>query len=140
MPDLSNAKDAGIIRRLRRIIFSQNFRDNPNLQLKQQLLTSDARAAWLALIVRHAIEWYKNGLPTSSNMQKAADDYFKSQDFLATFTDDFCKLNRDLTTMIEKLDGVCYKRLHGPFVFCGIGWNDAEEQMTFDDEFYSSAE
>lgn len=167
LPDLSNAKDAGIIRRLRRIIFSQNFRDNPNLQLKQQLLTSDARAAWLALIVRHAIEWYKNGLPTSSNMQKAADDYFKSQDFLATFTDDFCKLNRDLyiprkdflkklreeypketrafsdrdlTTMIEKLDGVCYKRLHGPFVFCGIGWNDAEEQMTFDDEFYSSAE
>lgn len=164
LPDLNNAKDAGIIRRLRRIIFSQNFRDNPNLQLKQQLLTTDARAAWLALIVRHAIEWYKNGLPTSANMQKAADDYFKSQDFISSFIDDFCIVghnlsiprkqflkrlrneyfketrglsDQNLTRMIEKVDGIIYARKENGYSFCGIGWGDSPEQCNFGDDFCS---
>ena len=167
LPDLNNAKDAGIIRRLRRIIFSQNFRDNPNLQLKQQLLTSDSRAAWLSLIVRHAIEWYKNGLPTSANMQKAADEYFKSQDFISSFIDDFCTLghnlfiprkqflrrireeysketrglsDQSLTRMIEKVDGIIYARKEHGYSFCGVGWIDSPEQYTLGDDFYSPSD
>ena len=162
LPELSDAKDAGIIRRLRRIKFTQNFRDNPNLQLKKQLLTDEGRAAFIAMVVRHSVEWYKNGLPTSTNMQKAADEYFKSQDFISEFVSEFCTFDRNssiprkdflkrlkeeypketrglsdrnLTAMVEKVDGVYYKRLHGPFVFAGVKWADAPTQGDFGDDF-----
>ena len=49
LPEIGDVHDPGIQRRLRRIQFKQSFRDNPNLQLKQQLLTPDARAGWLSL-------------------------------------------------------------------------------------------
>ena len=162
LPEIGDVHDPGIQRRLRRIQFKQSFRDNPNLQLKQQLLTPDARAGWLSLIVEYAQRWYKDGLPESDEMKQAVKSYFDSQDFINDFISENCKRgknlsiprkdflkrlqenypketrnlsDRTLTSMIEKIDGVIYKRIHGPYYFYGIGWNDSPEQESFDDNF-----
>ena len=163
LPEIGDVHDPGIQRRLRRIQFKQSFRDNPNLQLKQQLLSPDARAGWLSLIVEHAQLWYKNGLPESDEMKQAVKSYFDSQDFISDFISEYCERDRNLfiprkvflkhlqenfpketrglsdrtlTSMVEKVDGVSYRRgTGGGYSFFGIGWNDSHQQQDFGNDF-----
>jgi P4 family phage/plasmid primase-like protien len=163
LPEIGDVHDPGILRRLCRIIFKQDFRQNPNTKLKQQLLSADCRAGFLTVLVEHALKWYdrqkthNSGLIVSNEMQLAVQSYIESQDFIASFIEEFCERgrnlkilrkdflkklqeeypketrglsDRNLTAMVEKIDGVSYKRLHGPFVFCGIGWRNAPEQQS----------
>ena len=166
LPEIGDVHDPGIQRRLRRIQFKQSFRDNPNLQLKQQLLTPDARAGWLSLIVEHAQRWYKDGLPESLEMKQAVKSYFESQDFISDFISENCERSRNLsiprkdflkqlqenypketrglsdrtlTSMVEKIDGVSYRfGTGGKYYFFGIGWHNAPQQQDFGDNFYPS--
>lgn len=164
LPEIGDVHDPGIQRRLRRIQFKQSFRDNPNLQLKQQLLTPDARAGWLSLIVEHAQRWYKDGLPESNEMKQAVKSYFESQDFINEFISEHCERGRNLfisrkdflkclqenypketrglsdrtlTSMVEKIDGVFYKigGKNHTGQFFGIGWINAPKQENFGDDF-----
>ena len=166
LPEIGDVHDPGIKRRLRRIQFKQSFRDNPNLQLKQQLLTPDARAGWLSLIVEHAVTWYKKGLPESDEMKQAVKSYYDSQDFISDFISEHCERgrtlsiprkdflqrlqenypketrglsDRTLTSMADKIDGVSYRfGTGGKYYFFGIGWNNSPQQQDFGDNFCSS--
>lgn len=163
LPEIGDVHDPGIQRRLRRIQFKQSFRDNPNLHLKQQLLTPDARAGWLSLIVEHAQRWYKDGLPESAEMKQAVKSYYDSQDFISEFISEYCERGRSLfiarkdflkrlqenfpketrglsdrtlTSMVEKIDGINYRRgTGGGYSFFGIGWNDSPQQQDFGNNF-----
>lgn len=163
LPAIGDVHDPGIRRRLRRIQFKQSFRDNPNLLLKQQLLTPDARAGFMTLIVAHAQEWYKNGLPESDEMKKSVNSYYDSQDFISEFISENCTYGRNLsitrkqflqklqseypketrglsdrtlTEMVSKIDGVSYRRSTGKiYYFFGIGWNDSPQQQDFGEDF-----
>lgn len=165
LPEIGDVHDPGIQRRLRRIQFKQSFRNNPNLLLKQQLMTPDARAGWLSLIVKYAQLWYKDGLPESDEMKQAVKSYYDSQDFISDFISEHCTRGRNLfisrkeflkrlqeefpketrglsdrtlTSMIEKIDGISYNPRAGRkciATFFGIGWNDSLEQQDLDDNF-----
>ena len=163
LPAIGDVHDLGIKRRLCRIQFKQNFRENPNLQLKQQLLTTDARAGWLSLIVHHAQLWYKNGLPESDEMKQAVTSYYDLQDFISEFIAENCTYDRNLsiprkqfllklqaeypketrglsdrtlTEMIGKVDGISYRMGTGKiYYFFGIGWNDDTQQQFLSEDF-----
>ena len=163
LPAIGDVHDPGIRRRLRRIQFKQSFRDNPNLQLKQQLLTPEARTGWLSLIVEHAQRWYKDGLPESDEMKKSVTSYYDSQDFISEFIAENCVYDRNLsiprkqfllklqseypketrglsdrtlTEMIGKVEGISYRMSTGKiYYFFGIGWNDDPQQQSFSDNF-----
>lgn len=161
LPEIGDVRDPGILRRLCRIIFKEDFRQNPNLKLKQQLLSPDCRAGFLSVLVEHAQKWYSDGLIVSNEMQKAIQSYIDSQDFIAAFIEENCILGRNLkikrndflkrlqeeypketrgfsdrtlTSMVEKVEGIVYKRVGGPFWFYGIGWQDADEQQNLIDD------
>ena len=152
LPEIGDVHDPGILRRLLRIQFKQDFRHNPDLQLKKKLASPECRSAILAMLVENAMLWYRDGLLISSEMQNAVKSYIESQDF------EHCHYGRDLkiprkeflkalqgsyqketrglsdqtlTKMIEKIDGIAYRRgTGGVRAFYGIGWNDAPEQQS----------
>ena len=158
LPEIGDVHDPGILRRLCRIIFKQDFRQNPNLKLKQQLLSPDCRAGFLSVLVEHAQKWYRDGLIVSNEMQKAVQSYIDSQDFISAFIAEHCKFGRNLsikrkdflkalqeeypketrgqsdqalTKMVEKIDGITYKRsTGGGYAFCGVGWGDLPETQS----------
>ena len=165
LPEVPNIHDIGFLRRLVNIIFAQDFTHNPDLKLKEKLMTPDSRAAFISLLVQNAILWYKEGLIVSSEMQQARQDYIHSQDFIGAFIDEHCKYgtnlsisrkeflkalqesypketrglsDRSLTSMIEKIDGILYERGGKNHIghFLGIGWNDSFEQCNFEEEFF----
>lgn len=159
LPEIGDVHDPGILRRLLRVQFKQNFRLNPDLQLKKKLTSPECRSAILALLVRNALLWYRDGLIISSEMQNAVKSYIDSQDFIAEFIAEHCIYGRNLkiprkeflkalqdsypketrglsdralTSMVEKLDGVSYNPRAGKECigkFLGIGWNGAPEQQ-----------
>ena len=158
LPEIGDVHDPGILRRLLRIQFKQDFRHNPDLQLKKKLASPECRSAILAMLVENAMLWYRDGLLISSEMQNAVKSYIESQDFIAEFISEHCHYGRDLkiprkeflkalqgsyqketrglsdqtlTKMIEKIDGIAYRRgTGGVRAFYGIGWNDAPEQQS----------
>ena len=159
LPEIGDVHDPGILRRLLRIQFTQDFRHAPDTSLKKKLSSPECRSALLALLVSNAMDWYKNGLIVSDEMKNAIRRYLDSQDFIAEFIAEHCNYGRDLkiprkaflkalqgnypketrglsdralTSMVEKIDGVSYKRINGPYWFCGIGWNGAPEQQSLE--------
>lgn len=161
LPEIGDVHDPGILRRLCRIIFKQDFRQNPNLKLKQQLLLPECRAGFLSVLVEHAQKWYNSGLIVSNEMQQAVQSYIDSQDFIAAFIEEHCQLGRNLkikrkeflqrlqdeypketrglsdrslTTMIEKIDGITYKLVQGVYQFYGVGWQGTAEQQNLIDD------
>ena len=153
LPEIGDVRDPGILRRLLRIQFTQDFTQAPDVTLKFQLLTEDSRAGLLTLLVENAKTWYKHGLLISGEMKQSAKAYTDSQDFIAEFISEHCvktagasiprkeflsKLiekypvetrgfsERALTTMIEKQDDIGYGRFaaNGGFAFRGVGWLD----------------
>lgn len=159
LPEIGDVHDPGILRRLLRIQFTQDFRHAPDTSLKKKLSSPECRSALLALLVSNAMDWYKHGLIVSDEMKNAVRRYLDSQDFIAEFIAEHCNYGRDLkiprkaflkalqenypketrglsdralTSMVEKIDGVSYKRINGPYWFCGIGWNGAPEQQSLD--------
>ena len=162
LPEIGNVHDPGILRLLCRIIFKQDFCQNPNLKLKQQLLSPDCRAGFLSILVEHAQKRYSDGLIISGEMKDAAELYFESQDFIADFISEFCTRGRNfsiprkqflkslqenypketrelsdqsLTRMVEKIDGIIYSRKENGYSFCGIGWKDESEQGNLGADF-----
>lgn len=160
LPEIGDVHDSGILRRLLRIQFKQDFRHNPDLNLKKKLATPECRSAILALLVSNAIQWYRDGLLISSEMHNAVKSYIESQDFIAEFIAEHCNYGRELkiprkefltalqenypketrglsdralTSMVEKLDGISYKigGKNHTGQFFGIGWKDSPEQQSF---------
>lgn len=90
-PELTDAHDDGLIRRIKNVDFTQSFiGDKRDPHLKQKLLNPDALSGLLSLLVSEATAWYKDGLIFSAAMEQSTKSYFRKFDFLGDFIDEFC--------------------------------------------------
>lgn len=91
-PELTDARDPGLIRRIHGIDFMQRFTDlNRDPLLKKKLLTPEALSGLLTLLVDAAGLWYKHGLIFSDAMNQTTRNYFTQNDFLSEFISEFCE-------------------------------------------------
>lgn len=91
-PELTDAHDDGLIRRIKNVDFKQSFtgeRRDPHL--KEKLLNPDALSGLLSLLVDEAVAWYKDGLIFSPAMEQSTKSYFNQFDFLGEFISEFCE-------------------------------------------------
>lgn len=160
LPELDDTHDAGILRRWIQIKFEQDFTQNPDTTLKNFLQTPDALSALLNILVKNAVEWYKDGLIISEKMNQDRENYFAENDFVAEFISEFCerdsqksiklkeftdKLKKEypsettgltsktLAKMIERIPYVTKRRMTKGNTLFGIGWLDTQE-LNFDGE------
>lgn len=143
-----DANDYGIKRRLINIPFEQDFTQNPDPHLKAKLLEQSALDYFFNKLIRVAKQWYDEGLTIPAVVQSAADEYLKSQDFIAEFIAENCEYDANsyitrkdftdklfvaypretpgnaqtLREMLEKIEGVEYKRDKKSMVLKGIKW------------------
>lgn len=91
-PELTDARDPGLIRRIQGVDFLQQFTDkNRDPHLKKKLLAPDALSGLLTLLVDAAKAWYKYGLLFSNAMKTSTRNYFAQNDFLSEFISEFCE-------------------------------------------------
>ena len=91
-PELSDARDDGLIRRLHSVDFLQKFTDqNRDPLLKSRLLAQDALNGLLTLLVDAAVTWFKHGLIFSAAIENSTRNYFDQNDFLSAFIVEFCE-------------------------------------------------
>jgi len=98
LPEISDTRDNGLLRRLMNISFEQSFiGDRRDPTLKAQLATDDALSGLLSLIVDAAQMWYRDGLLESAAMKQARQNYLNTNDFIGEFVDEFCTRGADLS-------------------------------------------
>lgn len=91
-PELTDARDPGLIRRIQGVDFLQHFTDlNRDPHLKKKLLAPDALSGLLTILVAAAKEWYQHGLIFSNAMETSTRNYFAQNDFLSEFISEFCQ-------------------------------------------------
>ena len=91
-PELTDAHDDGLIRRIKNVDFLQSFTgDRRDPHLKEKLLNPDALSGLLSLLVDEAVAWYKGGLIFSPAMEQSTKSYFNQFDFLGEFISEFCE-------------------------------------------------
>lgn len=91
-PELTDARDPGLIRRIHGVDFLQHFTDlNRDPHLKKKLLAPDALSGLLTILVDAAKEWYQHGLIFSNAMETSTRNYFAQNDFLSEFVGEFCQ-------------------------------------------------
>lgn len=91
-PELTDARDPGLIRRIHGVDFLQHFTDlNRDPHLKKKLLAPDALSGLLTILVAAAKEWYQHGLIFSNAMETSTRNYFAQNDFLSEFISEFCQ-------------------------------------------------
>lgn len=104
LPELQDAADAGIIRRLMNIQFTKKFDDKTrDIHLKTKLVTTDALSGLLSLLVDNAAQWYQSGLLESAEMTAAKKNYINEQDFISAFMDEFCAFSPSYSISMQKL-------------------------------------
>ena len=106
-PQLDNTGDFGCSRKIRNLPFNETFTgDRADDRLLEKLLTADARAALLALLVDAARRWHKDGLTESAQMKAAKTDYLAENDFLEEFISENCEFGDgfiELKIFVRKL-------------------------------------
>ena len=91
-PELTDARDPGLIRRIQGVDFLQHFTNsNRDPHLKKKLLAADALSGLLTLLVDAAKAWYQYGLLFSKAMVTSTRNYFAQNDFLSEFISEFCE-------------------------------------------------
>lgn len=155
LPELLDSRDKGFARRLLRLKFESDFTGaNCDEGLKDRLQSQENIDAFFYLLVKDAVEWYKNGLIVTPNMQAAAQEYLADEDFLGEFINSCCEFDaessitrrefveelkaaypsqtsrlsdRTLTEMLKKIEGVEYTRSNGARRLKGIKWRDKKD-------------
>ena len=112
LPELSDTRDPGLLRRIMNIIFNQCFIGKErDPHLKAKLAAPDALSGFLSRIVDAAVLWYKEGLLESADMRQATKDYFEENDFIGTFIAEYCDRGNDLSIprqqFLNKLKAKC---------------------------------
>lgn len=107
-PELTDARDPGLIRRIHSVDFLQNFTGtNRDEHLKKKLLAPDALSGLLTLLVADAVQWYKHGLIFSAGIEKSTRNYFDQNDFISAFISEFCDYGYgrfiELNTFVKRL-------------------------------------
>ena len=91
LPRIENINDGGMLRRLLNMPFKVQFgtaehpRDD---QLKAKMIQPENLSALLAILVREAGYWYKEGLIISDEMQSETRRHLSENNFIADFIDD----------------------------------------------------
>lgn len=86
-----NGNDPAIWRRIRTIPFTRVFRpEEQDRQLAEKLAAE--QAGILAWIVRGAVSWYQDGLPTPAAVAAANATYRSEMDSVGQFIDDRCEI------------------------------------------------
>lgn len=158
LPQLDDVHDLGLTERLRNVPFNQTFvGDRADVNLKDKLSTSESLSTFLSILVEASIRWNKDGLSESNEMLTAKQSYIADSDFIATFVEDHCTLetnlsiprnqflerlkkeypvecsrlfgNRDraMTEAIKKVPGISYMRDKRGNKFVGVGWNQSDD-------------
>lgn len=96
-PNLPDANDIALRKRLLVYPFEQCFADSPDLHLKEKLATPFALTGLLSLLVEANVARYKRGgsLLVSSAADSATEKFFARNDWLGTFIDNNCVFNKD---------------------------------------------
>ena len=149
LPDLRNASDPGLERRLRVVDFPVQFLgEKADKTLEATLSSEQEITGALTLLVEQARLYYREGLLESTAMKEEKLDYLAQNDWLKDFVAENCVLGADesctrsemlarltefkparglsersLTNMLKKIDGVNYGRSgsNGARRFTGIG-------------------
>lgn len=99
-----NGNDPAIWRRIRTIPFTRVFGpEEQDRQLAEKLVVEQAGV--LAWIVRGAVDWYSNGLPTPTAVAAANADYRADMDSVGQFIDERCELAADAAVSAQTLYG-----------------------------------
>ena len=139
-PQIDDARDAALLRRLIVVNFAQDFTQNPDETLKSRLMTDAALSGALNILVNAAVEFYKRGklLEPSTLMKVARNDFLGENDFIGDFLDEHYEFgtgedfavkrkdllehlreqcadaaryrDADLVAMLAKVDGVTYTK------------------------------
>ena len=97
-----NGNDPAIWRRIRTIPFTRVFTpEEQDRQLADKLAVE--RAGILAWIVRGAVSWYKDGLPTPAAVRAANADYRSEMDSVGQFIDERCEMAVDAVVSASTL-------------------------------------
>ena len=104
LPELSDTKDKGILRRWIQIKFEQDFTgDKCDENLKAKLQSSESLNYFFRLLVKQAGEWYKNGLIISEKMKLDREEYFAENDFIAEFVKENCVFKEGSNTPLKSI-------------------------------------
>lgn len=90
-PKIENVHDGGILRRMINFAFNVQFGTNEHPadpDLKKKLLLPENLRGLLALLVREAANWFKEGLIISPLMKQATEHHLSQNDFIADFISD----------------------------------------------------
>ena len=168
LPRIENINDGGIQRRLLNFAFNVRFGvDRPaDPLLKEKLCSPENLNALLAILVREAALWYRDGLIISDAMKAETQRVLDASNFVADFIADFYvkapkanvkakdfidelkreypretarfKKRADLIQLIAAQDGVAYsKDNHNGNVFKGIGKLERDSKRARDSDFGS---
>ena len=97
LPELSDTRDPGLLRRLMNIYFTQSFIGKErDPHLKEKLASLDALSGFLSLIVEAAKLWYRDGLLESNAMRQATRNYLNENDFISEFISEHCTRGTNL--------------------------------------------
>jgi P4 family phage/plasmid primase-like protien len=101
-PPRIHADDDALWRRLQVIKFPTSVpKDEQDKTLTSKLIREESKGI-LAWIVQGAIDWYKNGLETTPEVDAAGSNYRNQQDLIKTFINQCCEVS-DLTISGKKL-------------------------------------
>ena len=108
LPDIENAQDEGLQRRLLVVKFPIKFTgNNADFTLESKLKGSDSLSGILSTLVREAILYYKEGLLESSVMAERRNKYIDDNSFIHEFLETFTEtcFNRYITRkdMLKRL-------------------------------------
>ena len=92
LPELSDTRDPGLLRRIMLVYFTQSFTGNrADPLLKAKLSTPEALNGFLSLMIEESFIWYREGLLLpSSAMKQSATEYFEENDFIGEFINEHC--------------------------------------------------
>ena len=144
LPKPESADDDGINRRLYIVNFPMQYiGDAADLTLKARLETEESLSGILNILLSECLVWQKEGLIESEAMKAEKRQYIADNNFIAAFIEDNCELgaefactrkafldklkksypqagkfrDKQLIEMIQKIDGISYKRSSGSSVY-----------------------
>ena len=110
IPNLDNVDSQALRRRMIVIPFNVTF-DNPDLHLKEKLLTEANQRGLLKILVDEAVAWYRDGLIISDAMKKATQNDLDANDWLNDFLEEYCCKNPNgeipRSVLLEKIYEKC---------------------------------
>ena len=93
LPEIDDANDVALKRRLIVYPFTQDFTQTGDPKLKSELMKQDPINALMTLLVNYCIRYFKEGLGVSAAMQQARDEYLNENDSISQFITENCEFD-----------------------------------------------